>query len=318
MKILVTGGSGFIGSWLVSELLKQGHEPLIFDKEPSKLHPDRVIRGDVRDLKALTDAIQGQDAVFHLAAEHRDDVRPLFLYDEVNVGGARNVVRACQTCGCKKIIFTSSVAVYPLNFGNPSEDTPPAPFNEYGRSKLQAEKVFNEFTAEDQTVSMTTIRPCVVFGERNRGNVYNLLKQINSGNFVMVGQGNNKKSMAYVGNVVSFLVRCLQFGPGARLYNYADKPDMSTREIVQVTRECLGQRGFLNRIRLPYTIGIILGYMADGMARILGRPLPVSSIRVRKFCADTTVSAERLEKTGFTRPNSLRDALVRTIRSEFS
>ena len=102
MKILGTGGSGFIGSRLVGQLLEHGHEPLIFD----------------------------HDAVFNLAAEHRDDVRPLSLYDEVNVGGARNLVRACEETGCKKIVFTSTVAVYPLsrrNAGYPSENTPPGP-----------------------------------------------------------------------------------------------------------------------------------------------------------------------------------------------
>lgn len=317
MRILVTGGSGFIGSYLVSELLANGHEPLIFDKAPSQMHPDRVVRGDVRDLEALAKAIQGHDAVFHLAAEHRDDVRPVSLYDEVNVGGARNVVRACEASGCKRIVFTSSVAVYPLNAGYPSEDVLPQPFNDYGRSKLRAEEVFKEFAARDEMVNLTIVRSCVVFGEMNRGNVYNLLKQINSGRFVMLGEGSNKKSMAYVGNIVSFLIKCLEFGPGLRLYNYADKPDMCTGEIVRTARRCFSQSGFVSRVRVPYEIGIVLGYAADILARIVRRPLPISAIRVRKFCADTTLSTERLEQTGFERPFSLEEALIRTIKSEF-
>jgi nucleoside-diphosphate-sugar epimerase len=317
MKILVTGGSGFIGSCLVSELLAKGHKPLIFDKAPSQMHPDRVVRGDVRDREALANAIKGHDAVFNLAAEHRDDVRPLSLYEEVNVGGARNVVHGCEDSGCRKIVFTSSVAVYPLNAGYPSEDTPPEPFNEYGRSKLRAEEVFREFAVRDEEVNLTIVRPCVVFGERNRGNVYNLLRQINSGRFVMVGKGDNKKSMAYVGNVVSFLMKCLELGPGLRLYNYADKPDMCTEEIVRTARGCFGQSGFVSRVRVPYEMGILLGYAGDIVARIVRRPLPVSSIRVRKFCADTSVSTERLEATGFERPYSLEEALIRTIKSEF-
>jgi GlcNAc-P-P-Und epimerase len=320
MKMLVTGGSGFIGTRLVSELIESGHEPVIFDKAPSDIHPGRVVLGDVRDLDALTDAIKGHDAVFNLAAEHRDDVRPLSLYDEVNIGGARNVVDACERTGCRRIVFTSSVAVYPLRGGNagyPSEDTPPEPFNNYGHSKLRAEEVFREFAAADETVNLTIVRPCVVFGERNRGNVYNLLKQLNSGRFLMVGDGSNKKSMAYVGNIVSFLGKCLDFGPGVRCYNYADKPDMSTREIVEIARKCFGRTGLISRVRVPYGIGITLGYAADGVGRVLQRPLPVSSIRVKKFCADTTVSAERLDKSGFERACSLEEALVRTIKSEF-
>ncbi len=320
MKILVTGGSGFIGSRLVGQLLEHGHEPLIFDKAPSEMHPDRVVLGDVRDLEALTDALNGHDAVFNLAAEHRDDVRPLSLYDEVNVGGARNLVRACEETGCKKIVFTSTVAVYPLsgrNAGYPSEDTPPGPFNDYGQSKLGAEEVFRESAAADETLHLTIVRPCVVFGERNRGNVYNLLKQIYSGRFIMVGDGSNKKSMAYVGNIASFLVTCLEFGQGVRCYNYADKPDMSTGDIVGSARKYFGRTGLMSKVGVPYGIGITLGYTADVLARILGRPLPVSSIRVKKFCADTTVSAERLEETGFKRPSSLEEVLIRTIKSEY-
>ena len=158
MKILVTGGSGFIGSRLVSELIEKGHEPLIFDKEPSQIHPDHLVLGDIRNLDALTNALNGHDAVFHLAAEHRDDVWPVSLYEEVNVGGANNLIRACKKTGCKKIVFTSSVAVYPLNAGNPSEDTPTQPFNDYGRSKLRAEEVLKRLQLKTKISKSSTRR----------------------------------------------------------------------------------------------------------------------------------------------------------------
>jgi hypothetical protein len=101
------------------------------------------------------------------------------------------------------------------------------------------------------------------------------------------------------------------------LYNYADKPDMCTEEIVRTARRCFSQSGFASRLRVPYGMGIGLGYAGDVLARILRRPLPVSSIRVRKFCADTSVSTERLEETGFERPYSLEEALIKTIGWEF-
>lgn len=317
MRILVTGGSGFIGSHLVSALVSRGHQTSIFDKAPSEMYPERVIQGDVRDLDALTAAVRGNEAVFHLAAEHRDDVRPPSLYEDVNVGGARNLVRACETTGCRKIVFTSSVAVYPLNAGCPSEETEANPFNDYGRSKLKAEGVFREFAVMNPDVTLVIVRPCVVFGEKNRGNVYNLLNQIQSGRFLMIGNGNNKKSLAYVGNVVLFLTKCLEFTPSIHLYNYADKPDMSTRKIVETARICLGQTGIMTKIRLPYGIGVLLGCVADVLSLALRKPLPVSLIRVRKFCADTSVSTDRLEKTGFERAFSLEEALLRTIKAEF-
>ena len=96
MNILVTGGSGFIGRNLVTDLLKEGHNVTIYDKQRSKTYPDLCIVGDVRDKEKLADSMRGVDAVCHLAAEHRDDVKSPSLYYEVNVGGAENIVDALK------------------------------------------------------------------------------------------------------------------------------------------------------------------------------------------------------------------------------
>lgn len=317
MKILVTGGSGFVGSHLVRVLFSEGHSVTIYDVRKSQAYPDATVEGDVRDGDALSAALAGHDAVIHLAAEHRDDVRPLLLYEEVNVGGARQLVRAMDACGCRRIIFTSSVAVYPLNAGEPDEEFRPAPFNPYGASKWKAEQVFGEWAASRPDVSLTIVRPCVIFGENNRGNVYNLLKQIANNRFLMVGTGKNRKSMAYVGNVVSFLVHCLGAPAGRHLYNYADKPDLSSIETVEIVRAELGIAGKIG-FRLPYSLGLAAGYCFDLLAWATGRRLALSSIRIRKFCADTTVGTTRLDQvSGFSRTFSLPEALRRMVRYEF-
>jgi nucleoside-diphosphate-sugar epimerase len=317
MRILITGGSGFIGTRIVSDLLEMGHQVAIYDIVRSVAYPDLCIQADVRDGKALCAAAAGHDVIVHLAAEHHDDVQPVSLYEEVNVGGAENVVAAARQVGCRHIIFTSSVAVYPLNFPRPTEDTPPRPFNAYGESKLRAEQVLREWQAGTPGATLVIARLCVVFGEGNRGNVYNLLTQIHRRRFVMVGDGRNRKSMAYVGNVSRFLVRCLDFPPGLHLYNYADKPDLPVAELVAIIGRALGRDPKRRDVRLPYWTGLAAGGVCDVVAKLTGRRLPLSMIRVRKFCAETTVSTERLEQTGFVRPHSLEEALVRTVRHEF-
>ena len=119
-----------------------------------------------------------------LAAEHRDDVSPTSLYYDVNVTGTKNVLDKMDEAGIKHLVFTSSVAIYGLNKQNPREDHLEDPFNHYGKSKWQAEQVIKEWFEKDPIgKSVTIIRPTVIFGERNRGNVYNLLKQISSGSF---------------------------------------------------------------------------------------------------------------------------------------
>ena len=123
-----------------------------------------------------------------LAAEHRDDISPKSLYYDVNVKGTKNVLKAMDNAGVKNLIFTSSVAIYGLNKINPDENHPVDPFNHYGKSKWEAELSIKKWYDNNPAgKSITIIRPTVIFGERNRGNVYNLLKQISSGKFLIIG-----------------------------------------------------------------------------------------------------------------------------------
>ncbi|MDD5458738.1 MAG: NAD(P)-dependent oxidoreductase [Phycisphaerae bacterium] len=316
MKILVTGGSGFIGTRLVGELLERGHEVTIFDKKSSSQYPDIVTIGDIRDISALSKAAVGNNVIYHLAAEHTDNVRPISLYNDVNVGGAGNVAAAAHANGIEKIIFTSSVAVYPLNL-LASEETPPAPFNEYGRSKYMAEKIFHKWGIEDKHRTLIIVRPAAIFGEANRGNVYNLLRQIYENKFVMIGSGRNKKSIGYVGNIVPFLIFCLNLPSGAHLFNYADKPDLTTNELIEITNEALG-RNTSPKLCFPYYPALFAAYLLDIAAYILNRKFSISAVRIKKFCAETSVSADRLKMAGFEAPYTLKEALRQTINSEFS
>ena len=315
MNILITGGSGFIGTRLIDELLKEEHAVKIYDKAESEKYPDLTIIGDVRDEKALIEACKGIDIIFNLAAEHADDVSPKSLYNEVNVGGAKNVVVAAKANGINKIIFTSSVAIYGLNRGEPDESMDAQPFNEYGHSKWEAEQVFQDWAKEDSARSLTMVRPSVIFGENNRGNVYNLIRQIHSGKFLMVGSGANKKSMGYVGNIAAFLASQTEAKSGVHIYNFADKPDLSSREIVDIVTDALGYK---NKIpSAPYWLGLAGGYAFDLLAGLTGKKFPVSSIRIKKFAAETTVNTDRLLASGFKAPYTLEEGLQNMIEHEF-
>jgi nucleoside-diphosphate-sugar epimerase len=270
MNILVTGGSGFIGTNLVADLLDEGHRVVIYDKRKSETYPDLCIIGDVRDKEKLIRSMRGVDAVYHLAAEHRDDVQPTSLYYEVNVGGAENIVFALKKSDVNKLIFTSTVAVYGLNSGTPNEDSPLKPFNDYGKSKYKAETIFNKWADSENTNCLITVRPTVIFGEKNRGNVYNLLHQLSSGKFIKVGKGVNRKSMAYVLNLTNFLTILLKSGPGQFLYNYADKPDLCMNELINIFHNTLG-KNLNNNFKIPYAFGLMGGYCYDMLAKITGQ-----------------------------------------------
>jgi len=314
--IAIVGGAGFLGLRLARVLDAKGHVVRIVDVTSPANGLFTHDRADVRDSRALVGALEGAEVVYNLAAAHRDDVRPAALYDEVNVGGAVNVCNACSEVGIGRLIFTSSVAVYGLGPSNASEERAPAPFNPYGLSKLRAEQVHRAWQAErPDSRSLVIVRPTVVFGEGSRGNVYQLVRQIMARRFVMVGSGGNRKSMAYVGNVSSFLGHVLVRGPGTHLFNYADGPELSMEELVQTILEALGRSPVIGS-RIPYAVGYLGGLACDALACLTGRRLPISAVRIRKFCSTTTFSTERLNATGFRPPISLRDALVKTIEHE--
>jgi nucleoside-diphosphate-sugar epimerase len=316
MNILVTGGSGFIGTNLVSDLLRQGHRVIIYDKQKSQTYPQQCIVGDIRDKEYLTRSMRGMDAVYHLAAEHSDDVQPISLYYEVNVDGARNIVYALNKNNISRLVFTSTVAVYGYNLTEPDEDGPIRPFNDYGKSKYRAEVIFSDWCGNNSKNSLVTLRPTVIFGEKNRGNVYNLFYQLSSDRFVMVGSGSNKKSMGYVLNLTSFLTTLLNSPPGFLVYNYADKPDVSMSELIELFYISVGKKQ-KNKLKIPYFIGLMGGYFYDKLAKITGKTYPISSIRIKKFCANTVVNADKLKKTGFVAPYTLKTGLERMINSEF-
>lgn len=315
-KYSVIGGSGFIGTQLCQVLFEHGQEFEIIDIRPSRRFPDRTRIADIRDPVALDAALTGH-RIINLAAVHRDDVRDVTEYDSTNVEGTRTLCALAARRGIDMILFTSTVAVYGFAPPETGEDGKLAPFNSYGKSKLEAETVLLDWHREDPTARhLVIVRPTVVFGEGNRGNVYNLLNQIARGRFVMVGNGENKKSMAYVGNVAAFLWHAARTASGKRIVNYVDKPDYSMNQLVGVVRKVLeghDRTGF----RIPYALGLSLGYMADAVAWITGRNLPVSSVRVKKFCATTSFSSAAHAQGDFVAPFTLDEGLARTLDAEF-
>jgi len=314
--IAIVGGAGFIGTELVRQFLQSGRAVRIVDKRISATYPALCRTADVRDIPALEAVLQGADVIYNLAAEHKDNVRPRTLYDEVNVQGARNVCRVAAELAIPAIVFTSSVAVYGFAAPDTDEEGPLRPFNDYGRTKKEAEEVYQEWLKGATGRMLTIVRPTVVFGPRNRGNVYNLLRQMASGRFAMVGSGKNVKSMAFVENVASLLAAAADFGPGGHLFNYIDKPDLSMNELVVLVKRCLGLPARIG-LRIPYPAAYLGGLAADIGSKVFRRELPISAIRVRKFCATTQFGSSRLAVTGFVPAVPLQEALARTIAYEF-
>ncbi|BDT74695.1 NAD-dependent epimerase/dehydratase family protein [Polynucleobacter sp. KF022] len=316
MKINIIGGSGFIGTRLSNILIGKNLPFTIIDKVVGFSFPERTRKADIRSLEDLRRSIDRDAVLINLAAEHRDDVSPPSLYDAVNVQGARNLCEIATETAVKKIIFTSSVAVYGFAPLGTDEAGAILPFNDYGRTKWEAEEIYKRWQSEDpKNRTLVIIRPTVVFGERNRGNVFNLLRQIALGKFVMVGDGFNRKSMAYVENVAAFLEHSLVFKPGIHIYNYSDKPDFTMNSLITHVNNLLGRPSKI-KFRLPFFLGLLVGSGFDLVAKFTGKKFPISAIRVKKFCSNSVYESS-IKTTGFIPPVSLIEAIERTVNFEF-
>ena len=313
-KITVIGGSGFIGTHLCRLLASKDMEFEILDIAESKHFQKNFKFVDIRDLNSLVSAISG-DVVVNLAAVHKDIVEDVNDYYKTNVDGAGNIINACNMKGIKQIVFTSSVAVYGAVKTDLFEKSQCSPTNDYGKSKLNAERIFRDWKSQDAENRLLIIRPTVVFGPGNKGNVYNLLKQIQSRRFIMVGGGTNKKSMAYVENLASFIQFCLD-NKAEGTINYVDKPDIDMKTLVSISQDKLGIKPRFN-FAIPYKSALLIGSVINFLKKYFGLNTSLSKERFEKFCATTVFSSNSEIIKNFKPPFTLYEGLNLTIEGEF-
>ena len=171
-KVLVTGGAGYIGAHVAAELLKEGYSVRIYDDFSNGLHKRvdgkfrDIVEGDILDREKLIQAMQGVDAVIHLAAKKavEESVKNPLKYYENNVGGTLNLLAAMTLKGVKKLVFSSSAAVYSPNDKDAVEETDPTePLSPYGATKLLSEQLISSVGAAEQ-ISHISLRYFNVVG----------------------------------------------------------------------------------------------------------------------------------------------------------
>lgn len=157
----------------------------------------------------------------------------------------------------------------------------------------------------------------MIISKGNPGNVFNLLNQIASGRFVMVGRGKNKKSMAYVENVAAFIRHCIDNSGENGIYNYSDAPALSMNDLVLIARkQILKKKGIC--LRIPYILELLVGILFDFFAVVTSRDFSVSSIRIRQFSASSRYYSVSTFRNKFIPPYILQNAFNDVIHSEFS
>jgi len=252
MKILVTGANGFIGRHLVATLSSRGEEVVAV----SRHQPTPAARVEWRPTPDLDDGTKwgpllgGCDAVVHLAGVAHRRVTDHDAYaaelQRVNVDATMRLYEASRSCGVQRFIFVSSLAaVTSRSAGLVDETTPARPCNPYGRSKLAAEQALIALNGNDGT-SLTVLRPPVIYGRGNPGNMDRIFRLIRSGLPLPFGSLCNRRSFLYVGNFCDAVHKCLLAPVSvAGTYFVSDRCDLSTPELIQLIAEASGRRARL-------------------------------------------------------------------------
>jgi nucleoside-diphosphate-sugar epimerase len=309
---LIIGGSGFVGSNLIKILGKENCYNI--DIQSSLEFNDITFFHDIRyPIDLIFD--NKINFVIHLAAEHRDDVKPIGKYYDVNVNGTINVLNYISQNNIKNLIYFSSVAVYGLDLNYCNEYSPTHPFNHYGKSKLEAEKYIKNWYDIHANTSIIIIRPTVIFGEGNRGNVYNLIKQILDNKMIQIGNGLNYKSIAYIRNVVDFITFNINNADlGLKIFNYSDTPDYNMNEFVNIVNELVKRKK--SYLKISYIFAILIGYFFDIFSYVTNKKLNISSIRIKKYCANTQIDSNKAF-INFKPKFSIKEGIFNMISNDF-
>jgi nucleoside-diphosphate-sugar epimerase len=216
---LVTGGSGYFGCLLVRRLLAAGHRVRVFDLNDAADRPETVdfVRGDVRDPTILAAACRGVDVVHHNVA-----LVPLAkdkqAFWAVNRDGTRNLLQASLDAGVRKVVNTSSSAVFGVPEKNPvTEDMRPTPQEDYGRAKLAGENLCDEFAGRGLDVSI--VRPRTIMGHGRLGIMQILFEWVRQGrNIPVLGGGRNVYQFVHADDLADAAIR-VAARPGPRTYH---------------------------------------------------------------------------------------------------
>jgi len=259
VSIVVTGGSGFIGSHVVDQLLAQGREVAIYDLQPPRYGQRcAFIRGDVRDVQRLTAALQGCEVVYHLAAEsnvNRFYESPLYSHD-VTAGSVLCVLEAARTCKVGRVILASTEWVYGTAPGGEgwgsdkrtpiTEATPYAqsPDHLYTSSKIAAE-LFCKNYQRLYGVSYTILRYGIPFGERARPETVTptfVGRMLRDEEITINGDGSQSRQFIYVQDLAAGNVGALAPKAENEIFNLNGREPISVRDIVTTLEEILGRK----------------------------------------------------------------------------
>jgi nucleoside-diphosphate-sugar epimerase len=316
MRVLVTGGHGFVGSHLVEHLLEDGAEVRLLYRHAGwpQVHAGRdldIVRGDLRDATARRAAVAGVDEVYHLAALTRARTRRGML--QTNAAATDALLRDAADAGVTgRFVFVSSLAAAgPAPAGAPLREAHvPRPVSWYGESKWVAEQACAAWSGR---LPLTIVRPPAVYGPRDQDFVA-LFQAVTSGLGLVLGDPDRTYSLVHVLDLVDALVAAARSEEALGGTYFAAHPQVVTQqELLAAAEEACGRRA--RRIRLPASLLRLIGETTDLVSQLTGRPSLLGSQRMREVSVGHwTCSPEALMAEGpWTPTRDLRTGFRQTV-----
>lgn len=310
MNYIIFGGSGFIGTHLI-HLLKgsQKNGDRIYDLDIVMPGEEGVVPGivekndgvdyiriDVRKPFDFDFSPTPDDIIFNLAAVHRTPGHPDYEYFETNIRGAENVTSFAEKYGINKILFTSSIAPYGAAEDLKDETTLPTPNTPYGISKLVAEKIHQIWQVKDDKRELTIVRPGIVYGKGEHGNMTRLYKGMKGHYFMYTGRKDTIKASIYVKELVLFFKYRMMDNsfPGTDIYNCTFEPAYNIEQICETMKKATGLK-----YKVPLIPGGLLMTAATILGPIGGKKVGIHPARVKKLMISTNISGKKLSECGY-------------------
>jgi nucleoside-diphosphate-sugar epimerase len=289
LKVLVTGGSGFLGSHVVEQLVHAGHEVVALVRASSRLDflsslPNvSFVTGSVETPSSLRKAVEGVDAIVHAAGLVKA-LTPLD-FEVVNVEGTQNLLDAAKkhAPGLKRFVFVSSLtAIGPSEDGRPvAPDREPHPVTHYGRSKLRAERAV---IAMKDALPVTVIRPPMIYGPRDKES-FAFFQAVNARVLPMVGDGKNTMSVVYGADAASACIKAIFAAvPSGRAYFVDDGTIYVWRDMVAEIETAL-KRPALVRFSIPEQVLRVVASVSEEYARYTKKPAMLTRDKLNELLA---------------------------------
>jgi nucleoside-diphosphate-sugar epimerase len=268
MKVLVTGGNGFLGQYLVPLLLRRDLHVSVLGRQEqfSNDLPVEYYRGDIQNFSDVLQATRDVEVVFHLASKAGIESHPT-LYDRINVQGTLNVLEACRQNRVPKCIYTSSPCVVfsgkSIRNGDESLPYSSHPLCDYARTKIQAEKLV--LTANSTALRTIALRPHLLFGHGDKHLIPRMLQRSHSKRLAQIGSGKNLVDMTHIKNAayaheLAFLA-LMQGHPGGKAYFIGQERPLSMWHTINDILRRLGHSQVSRTI--PFSIAYAIGYAME-------------------------------------------------------